>query len=159
GGDAAPAQKAYLVLGGTWVSFSAGEGGTWKMNEIADSMGPTWNGGTDMLLAATHYILDDPDADVPAKCGITWSNGPSQSAQIDGKLNFATAVDLASNGELTLFVADDAGDRFFKYDAKDSAMKDVTPAAKLASKSKVAAWVDANADGRMDLLSWDGKAL
>jgi len=134
-----------------------GKGG-WEMNQISETMGTTWNGGTDMLVRATEYILEDPDADVPAKEGVHWSSS-NQFAKLDGPVHAGMAVDLAGDGKLALYIACESGDRLFRYDAKEQKLADVTAAAKLAAKSKVAAWGDFNADGKMDLLSWDGEAL
>jgi hypothetical protein len=150
-------EKAFLHIAGTWVSFSMGKGG-WEMDRINDAMGTTWTGGTDMLIRVAEYILEDPDADVPVKEGVHWSSF-SQFAKLDGPVHAAMPVDLAGDGKLTLYIACEGGDRLFRYDAGTQKMEDVTATAKLTARSKVAVWGDFNADGRMDLLSWDGEGL
>ena len=149
--------KAYLHLAGTWVSFKAGKN-AWEMQEVSETMGTTWSGGTDMLLRATEYILEDPDADVPVKEGAGWSHF-ERFAKLDGRVGAATPVDLAGDGTLTLHLACETGDRLFRYDAKTRKVADVTDAEKLTAKSACAAWGDFNADGRMDLVSFDGASL
>ena len=44
-------------------------------------------------------------------------------------------------------------------DAKRKAFQDITAARKLSSRSQAAVWADFNGDGRVDLLSWDGRRL
>lgn len=150
-------RTAFLHVMGIWVAFSMGESG-WEMSQVSETMGTTWSGGTDMLIRATEYILKDPDADVPVREGVHWSNF-NQFAKLDGPVRAALPVDLAGDGKLVLYVACEGGDRLFRYDADAQELADVTAAAKLAAKSSTAAWGDFNADGKMDLLSWDGEAL
>jgi len=150
-------QKAFLHIAGTWVSFSMGKN-DWEMSQVSQTMGTTWSGGTDMLIRATVYILEDPDADVPVKEGVRWSSF-NQFAKLDGPVHAATPVDLAGDGKPALYIARKGGDRLFRYDAKTQKLADVTAAAKLAARSRAAAWGDFNADGKMDLLSWDGEGL
>ena len=158
GGGEGGGQKAFLHVAGTWVSFSMSKANQWEMDRLAESMNTTWNGGTDMLVAATDYILADPDADVPVKEGIAWSSS-TKFAQITGPVHTAQPVDLVGDGKLVLYVASEAGDHLFKYDTQTQSLADVTAASKLTAKSKVAAWADFNADGKLDLLSWDGDSL
>ncbi|HUV39977.1 MAG TPA: VCBS repeat-containing protein, partial [Planctomycetota bacterium] len=80
-------------------------------------------------------------------------------AKLDGPVRAASPVDLVGDGTLTLHLACETGDRLFRYDAKTRKVVDVTVAAKLAAKSACAAWGDFNADGRMDLVSFDGASL
>ena len=161
GGGGAPdetrKQKGFLHAAGTWVSFSK-TGDVWEMNQLADTMAGTWAGGADMLIRVADYVIADPDgAEVPVKEGVHWSNF-KQIAKIDGAIHQALPVDLAGDGKLTLYIANENGDRLFKYDGKAD-MADVTASSKLTAKSKVSTWGDFNADGKMDLLSWDGAAL
>jgi hypothetical protein len=155
---AAETQRAYLNIAGAWVSFSKGKGGDWEMTQIAADMNTTWNGGADMLLRATEYILADPDADMPVKEGVRWSHF-KQFAKLDGLVHAAVPVDLTGDGKLSLYIACEGGDRLFTYDAKTQDLADITASVKLTAKSKVAAWGDFKAGGKMDLLSWDGEGL
>ena len=158
GGAEPGAQRAFLHVAGTWVAFVAGPDGSWQMDQISSSMGTTWNGGTDMLILAAQYILSDPDADVPVREGVLWA-GREQFAKLRGPVHAAMPVDVAGDGKLALYVACESGDLLFRRDAKSGEMKDITATVKLAAKSKLATWGDFNADGRMDLLGWDGEAL
>jgi hypothetical protein len=60
---------------------------------------------------------------------------------------------------LRLYLACDAGDRIYSCDPKTWKLIDETAKRKLATRSRAAAWADFNLDGRLDLLSWDGKGL
>ena len=151
-------QRAFLHIAGAWVSFSKGKGGDWEMKQIAGDMNTMWNGGTDMLIRATEYILADPEAEMPVKEGVRWSSF-KQFAKLDGLVHAAVPVDLAGDGKLALYIACEGGDRLFTYDARTQELTDITAAAKLTAKSKVAAWGDFKAGGKMDLLSWDGEGL
>jgi hypothetical protein len=73
-GGAAPADdsvaKGFLHVEGAWLSVQQGQGRTWEMVKLDDSLNAIWNGGTDMLIRAVEYVLADPRADLPVKEGI-----------------------------------------------------------------------------------------
>ncbi|MFH1024662.1 MAG: VCBS repeat-containing protein [Planctomycetota bacterium] len=148
-----------LHLGGKWVSLDPNaKGSAWGVDSIDSHMEATWAGGTDMLLRCTELILAHPNTRVPVTCSGGWAD-PVEAGKVAGKVRFARAVDIAGKGSLVLFVASDAGDRVFAWDAKDSKFNDITDRMKLGSKSAAAAWGDFNGDGLLDLASADGKAL
>ena len=150
GGGGAQGPKAMLHVGGKWVVFNGAEGGSWDMEKIDAHMLGTWAGSTDMLQRAVDYVLADPDADVPVRANCEWDT-PVKFATLDGKVSFAKAVDLDGTGKLYLFVGSDKGDKLFAW--KDGKFADVTAERKLESKSQLAAWVDVNGDGKLDLVS------
>jgi hypothetical protein len=159
GGGEQKKARAFLHVGGQWVTFFKGAGGALEMDEQSSKLLATWNGGTDMLVRATEYILANPEtADMPTTDGASWAS-QKKFATIAGAVRAVAPVDLAGDGKWTIFVACDKGDRLFRHDEKSGEMADVTPVAKLASKSQQFAWGDFNGDGKLDLLSWDGKAL
>ena len=157
-GQAGAAQKGFLHIAGSWVTFFKGKIGAWEMDEISTPMLGTWNGATEMLLQATEYILAEPDADLPVSEGADWKRDEiKQFAKVEGAVHAALPVDLTGTGKFALYVASEGGDHLFELKGKE--LQDVTAAHKLSAKSRVATWGDVNGDGRMDLISFDGEAI
>lgn len=152
----AGAGKAYVHLEGMWIALCEDQPGAWAFDQVSQPMVATWNGGTDMLLRAVEYILKSPAAEMPVRTGVTWA-AAIPAGRVAGKVSAAVAVDLAGDGRLLLMVASDAGDHLFAF--QGNAAQDVTAKHNLQSKSLAFAWADFNADGRLDLASWDGKSL
>jgi hypothetical protein len=158
-GKAGKKQVGYLHLQGHWLRLSGVGGGVWQLLLVDGDMAGVWNGGTDMLLRCVEYVLAAGDkADVPVAVGTTWRE-VARIGSAGGKASRLTAVDLAGDGRLALHVACGAGDKLFRYNADEDAFADVTARSGLGARSKAAAWADFNADGRVDLASFDGKAL
>ncbi len=155
GEGSAEEQKIYIQIEGSWIALS-GENPAWKFDQMSTAMLTTWNGGTDMLLKWVKCILEDPTVEVPVRTGVNWGHAIS-AGKIAGKVAGAVPVDLLGTGVPLLFVASDTGDRLFSF--VDGKAEDLTAKCKLQSKSIVFAWGDFNGDGRLDLASWDGKAL
>jgi len=150
---------AFMHVDGIWVVFIAQKGNRWLLTEYDNlKMSGAWQGGTDMLLGAVEYILADPEAEIPAADGVSFDDG-SRFGKLDGRVNNAVPVDLANDGKLVLFVACDAGDRFYSYDSAAKNLKDVTASHATRSKSRVFTWGDFNSDGRIDLASSDGQTV
>lgn len=139
-----------------WVLLSSGDKGGWDMDKPDTTLLGTWAGSTDMLQRAVEYALSDADAVFPVKTDEVWAKA-EPFGKVAGKVSAAVPVDLGGDGKLALFVASDAGDKLFQL--KDGKFTDVTAARKLASKSLASVWADFNMDGKLDLLSFDGKAL
>ena len=154
--DAAAGRRGFLHVSGQWLDLGSGRGGPWQAGKIVKHMESCWAGGTDMLLRAVDYILTDEDADFPCKAMVSWSQ-VVQVGQVAGRVTSARPVDVDGTGKPCLFVTSAGGDRLFQL--RDGALKDVTAERKLRSKSLASAWLDANADGRIDLASWDGSSL
>jgi len=148
--------KAFLHVDGIWWVFYENDKGVWELDKKDDHMQATWAGGTDMLDLCVRYILKDPDADVPVNTGAEWA-GKEKAAQLSGKVHSAQAVELTA-GKQFLHVAAEAGDLLLSCDDEDK-FKDEAGKRKLDARSRVAAWADFNGDKRIDLLSWDGKAM
>jgi hypothetical protein len=156
-------QDGLLHVQGAWFRLVGKEGGTWLLDALDDHLLGCWAGGTDMLERAVRYVLTDPNPYVPVKAGASWAE-PKKIAKLDGKVHGAVPVDLAGDGRLCLHILCEAGDRIFRWDPEGEALEDITvwagPRARpLAARSRAAVWGDFNADGRLDLASFDGKAL
>lgn len=148
--------RGFLDLGGKWVTTSSEDGKTWEMEKIDWQLLGTWAGSTDMLVRVVSYVQANPDAVIRVTEGTSWSDG-IKVASLPGKISAAMPVDLAGDGKLVLYLADDQGDRLFAWDGK--AFQDATAAHKLSSASLAATWADFNADRKLDLASWNGKEL
>jgi hypothetical protein len=176
-----PAEKAvgFLSVRGLWFRLVEGPNGAWLLDARDDQMQSCWAGGTDMLLRAVDYIQAEPHAAVPAKAGVVWGE-KKKAAKLEGKAHGMVTVSLvptlpppklvptlrvgtnksdAPASTSLLHVLCESGDRLFQWDAAKETPADVTEKHKLAARSQAAAWGDFNADGRLDLASWDGRSL
>ena len=148
---------AYLHVNGRWLKLS-GKGGAWRLQAVSEKMLSTWDGGTDMLARCIQYVLTERDtASVPGQAGIRW-RAVKKIGSVGGRARDITAVDLVGDGTCCLFVTGDKGDRLLRP-GKDGAFADITAKVKLGSASRLASWGDYDGNGRMDLASYDGKAL
>ncbi|MFB3891468.1 MAG: FG-GAP repeat domain-containing protein [Phycisphaerae bacterium] len=159
---ASQANVGYLHVGVGWLKLSGGKDGAWALTGVDNKMDSTWLGGTDMLIRCVQYILAEGQAAaVPAEEAARW-RAAKKIGSVPGQATDIRAVDLAPagqarDGKLCLYVATPDGDRLFRP-AKDG-FEDITTKVKLAAKSRVAAWGNFSGEGRMDLASFDGKAL
>jgi hypothetical protein len=160
GQDSAPGKsRGLLHISGQWAEFDGSQEGVWALNQIDPKNQGIWAGGTDMLHRAVEYILQDEDADVPVADGVAWSNPQKKIATLDGKIRVVRPIDLAGNARPVLFVARDQGDHLLACDAKSKEFSDITSARGLQSKSLAFAWGNFDGQGRLDLISFDGRAL
>jgi len=150
----------YLHVAGTWMRLS-GSGAAWTLDAIDQNMPGTWAGATDMLARCVRYIIAAKgEADVPVDGGTAWRTVAKVAAyKAKPKPRAVRAVDLAGDGKVCLYVGSPAGDRLFRAAKGCEKFEDVTRKVKLAARSAASAWGDFNADGRVDLASFDGKAL
>lgn len=152
-------ELGYLHAGGLWMRLAAGKDGRWEFHEIDQEMPATWAGGTDMLARCVKYILAaEGDADVPVDSGTAWRS-VAKVAALKGKATGVEVVYLPGAGGPCLYVACPGGDRLYRPVKGKEAFEDITAAVALAAGSVASAWGDFNADGRVDLASFDGKAL
>ena len=157
-GDGGAAEsRGLLHISGQWASCLRTKEGAWLYDTMDQGMQATWAGGTDMLRRVVDYIVLDYDAVVPAMEGVSWSGSPEKIATLDGAIKTVRPVDLAGDGKQLLFVARDKGDRLLSCDPKTRKFADVTADRGLQSKSLAYAWGDFSGQGRLDLVSYDGK--
>lgn len=160
GGEGAEAAetKAFIHIGAKWIDILSGaDANTWETLQVSSHMEATWAGGSDMLLRAVRYTLSDTTADFPVKSGARWED-PVQVGKVDDIVRLRP-VDLAGNGKWSIFATSAKGDKLFSFDKAAKKLAEVTAAKKLTSKSIAACWGDFNGDGKLDLASFDGKAV
>jgi hypothetical protein len=131
----------------------------WEFDQLDHGMHDIWYGGAEMLERAVRYLLKSPTNRLPIESGCAGWATILKVGPIDGRCSLASPVDIAAKGELSLFVANDRGDRLYRFDAANKKLEDVTARHKLTSRSLAAAWGDFDANGRVDLAGWDGTAL
>ena len=154
-------KRAYLHVGGMWLSVRGGEKDRWSVSGYATQMSGTFAGGTDMLIRMSRYLQKDPDSDVPVFVGVRWSEEHVKVGKVGAEAGGMAVVEVGGLNKRHLFVSAGTGDKLFrpKVDDLDTTFKDVTAAAGLDTKSRIFTWLDVDGDGLGDLISWDGQAL
>jgi len=151
--------KALLHVGKDWVTLSWwDETSTWDMDDIDAVLLGTWAGSDVMLRRAVKYLLTDEQADVPIASNASWA-GKIPAGTVAGKVFDVRPVDLLDDGKIVLHVASAKADRLLRWDAAAGKPVEITAKHKLAARSHAAAWGDMNRDGRIDLVSFDGKQI
>ena len=152
-----PGAAGLVSVDGHWFGLHREDGGYALAEDTAD-MKAVWDGRTDMLLGCVKYVMADPDPAVPVRVGAVWS-GKAPAGRVDGACAGILAVDLTGQGASDLFVLAAGGDRLLRYDARGAVFRDITAELGLTTASRAAAFGDFNADGRVDLASYDGGTL
>ena len=154
-------RKGFLHIRGTWLLFVFAQSGELEFVQQSSELLAVWNGGTDMLARCVKYILAKKGkADVPVNAGMTWEP-IVRIGSVEGTPSSVVAVNLKGDGTPFLHIGSSKGDRIFQgvKEGEDEEVEDVTGRMKLLAKSAASAWDDFNADGRLDLVSWDGSRL
>jgi len=154
-------KRAYVHLGGRWLSAQPAAKGRWNVTCLVPRMNGTYAGGTDMLIRMSAYLVKDPDAGVPVAAGVRWSQEHIAVGKTAGASGGMAAVEIGKPASVHLFVSSTAGDRLFRPREADDETKfqDVTAAAGVDTRSRRFTWVDVDRDGLGDLISWDGKTV
>jgi hypothetical protein len=159
GGGAAEERVGLLHISGRWASCVGGKDDLWLFDNVEQRYQAVWAGSTDMLRRAVDYVLEDDDPVLPTTDGVSWSEGPVQAATLDGVIRTIRPIDLDGNGKMKLFISRSTGDRLLVCDGAGRAFTNITAARGLQSKSLACAWGDFEGQGRLDLASFDGKAI
>jgi len=150
--------KCYLSIRGQWLELTRREGARWAVDGRAPRLSGVWAGGTDMLIRTARYVLDHRDATVPTSVATAWMEEVADLGRLNAPPAALTTVVLPGVG-LCAFAAVPTGDRLFRAETEDEAFVEVGGKMKLATRSRQAAWTDLDGDGRVDLVSWDGKRI
>lgn len=128
-----------------WLGVYAGKDGGYTLAPDKRDLKTVWAGSTAMLARALRYVLDDPGrAAFPVTVGVAL-RGETNVVKLAQPIAGLQAVELTPGALPVLHILSPAGDRL-----GDRA---------LPAKSQQACWTDLNADGRLDLVSWDGTNL
>ena len=147
-----------LRIGTTWVAVAQGpRGGTWLLDSDKRELELVWAGSARMLIRGTRYVLKEPGADFPVASLLRFS-GDMKLGRLTGPANGCEVVDLGDPIGLCAIVLSDGGDRIYRVSGAGRPV-DTTADRKLTTTSKTLEAGDFNGDGRIDLASWDGKAL
>ena len=144
---------------GTWYSLAERKDKGWSFLGLNTHMQDTWSGGTDMFVRIADRLVKHPDLSVPCVAGVEWMEDDQKLGVVPGRVAGARAVDLDGDGKEALYVASDKGDRLFRYSADAERFEDITAARKLDTTSRAFVWCELNADGRTDLVTWNGARL
>lgn len=164
GSGAGDEAKGFLHLSGQWNAQTQWYvlerwEQVWDVTRNSSYLLGTFAGSTDMSTRAVKEFLSNEDSNMPVTCGVEWDD-EIEVGKLVGRFHNAQAIDLAGTnetGKADLFLASDSGDRIFRFNGET--LEDVTAQLGLSTKSKAPAWADFNSDGRIDLASWDGRAL
>jgi hypothetical protein len=142
-------------VGDGWFGLYTREGGGYTLSTDKRDLKAVWAGATQTLAMALRYVLADPArATFPVAVGTKW-RGETEVAKLGQPVAGLQSVELAAGAPPVLHVLSPSGDRLFVL--QNGAANDVTAARGLTAKSERACWTDLNGDGRLDLVSWDGK--
>jgi hypothetical protein len=151
--------KAFVHLSGQWIAAESAGPAAWNLVSPATTLDSTYAGGTDMLVKVARYIIEDPDADVPVSVGMAWRDWLPVTRVAEGVSGIAV---MEIQGKRMLFIGSPGGDRLYALAATPDGrerMEERTSLVRLDTRSQSFLWLDMDADGASDLVSWDGAAL
>jgi hypothetical protein len=146
-----------MQIGTQWFAVFK-KGDKLFLDKDGRELGTVWAGSARMLAAAARYVEKDPTAAFPVKSNIVWGS-ELNLGKLAGRANGCVVADLGESVGSCGIVLSDGGDRVYQAAAKGAAPVDVTQKLKLTTTSRMAAVADLDADGRIDLVSWNGKSL
>jgi hypothetical protein len=117
-----------------------------------------WAGSARMLAAAARYAQTDPAAEFPVRSSTSWGE-PLKLGKLTGPATGCMLADFGKPMGRCVLVLAEAGDRVCRAASEGGKLADATTPLKLRTASKAAAVGDFDGDGRIDLLSWDGRSL
>jgi hypothetical protein len=139
--EVTPSVGAIHTRGG-WLGLYADKDGRYTLAPDKRDLKAVWAGSTAMLGRAVRYVINDPvRATFPVNIGAAW-RGETNVVNLARPIAGLQAVELTPGALPQLHILCPAGDRL--------------GGRALPVKSQRACWTDLNADGRIDLVSWDG---
>ena len=150
-------ELGYLHVGTHWLKLEKTGGGIWQAQGFSKQMIGTYSGSSASLAAMARYIMARERPQIPATVGTRWQR-ETTIGQIPGPGTGLAAVKLPEQDHLSIFAASPQGDRFFRAMGFEE-YEDATEAMGLDTRSAYSTWVDLDARGTRDLVSWDGDHL
>ncbi len=160
---ARPGKKAHdaragaIQIGTQWFA-GVRQQGKWYLDKDERDLFSVWAGSARMLAEATRYVLAEPSASFPVRSEITWGSD-LHLGKLSGRPNGCLVSDFGNPIGLCAIVLSERGDRVYRAASKGEQPADITRTLKLTTATRAAAAGDFDGDGRLDLASWDGKAL
>ncbi len=154
GGEVAAAIK----IGQIWFALEADEeeDGVHVLATDTLDLKAVWAGGSEMLRAATRYILADPRADLPVEVGLTWEE-EEKIADLALPIHRMQVVAAGPNGAPWLVVHTAEGSRLFHR--PDGEWAELTAGLGFETQATAGVWADFTGDGRLDFLAIEDGAL
>ncbi|MCY3019348.1 MAG: VCBS repeat-containing protein [Planctomycetota bacterium] len=158
-GDKAPADEpdGALLIETLWFAVSR-HGGKLALDKDKRQLFAVWGGSARMLAAAARYVQNEPGASFPIGSDMAWGES-LKLGKLPRRASGCLVADLGKPAGLCVIVLCESGDRVYSAAPKDGKPADMTAQLKLATASRAAALGDFDGDGRVDLLSWDGRSL
>jgi len=147
----------FLQIGTQWFAVYRKQGRLCLDKDKRD-MFAIWAGSARMLAKAIRYVQSEPLAKFPVRAEMAWGES-LRLGKLAGPAGGCLVADLSQPTGLCAIVLSEAGDRAYRAARKDGKPTDVTAQVRLGTASKAAAIGDFDGDGRVDLISWDGRAL
>ncbi len=151
------APEGAIQIGTQWFAV-AQDNGKWRLDKDKQDLFAVWAGSARQLAEATRYVLAEPAATFPVRSEIAWG-GDAHLGKLAGRANGCLALDLGASIGPCALVLSDAGDRVYQAASKGGTPADITEKVKLGTRSKAVVAGDFDGDGRLDIASWDGKAV
>lgn len=142
-----------LQIGTTWMGLvQDATGAAWLLDRDPNDLETVWGSSARQLIPAIRYALSDPRAAFPVAAKMTWGRDLALG-RLDGPARgfLVTTAGIILLGE--------SGNRVFQPGTAGEPPQDITAKLGLAVASKALAAGDLNADGQLDLVSWDGTRL
>ena len=154
--------RGVIHVAGRWLPVGRGKKAPADKPWDAESFnhGPSlsgWEGGTEPLVRVVKQIVKFPQSVLVGRV-FGWSD-LHKLGRVGAPVSALNVVDLDGTGLLRLHAACPSGDRIYAFDARQKRFRDLTAGLGLTASSQASAWGDFNGDGKLDLATWDGKAL
>jgi hypothetical protein len=150
---AVPARDGAMLVETTWFELLADSAGSRLLASDTLDLKAVWAGSAAMLSRAVEYAIADQWAEMPVRAGTTWA-----ACVRVGSVPGASDCQFVGPDAPGVFVPSEQGDRLFSGTGPRK-FRDATADTGLQTRSRLAAWTDADGDGRADLASWDGQAV
>ena len=142
----------------TWFSVRFADDGSWQLDGDVLDVEAVWAGSARQLERAVQRTLEDSDITFPVASALRWQEIVSLG-QTAGPATGMLWADMGAPIGRVAMVLSTGGDRLYQVQGGNRPPLDITSQATMQSASHHAAVGDFTGDGRMDIISWDGREL